>query len=164
MPPTVTATLTITYRATPRKVVRKKQKVPPSFKTRHTPFPSLPDLKERQLSTEILSMQRRIREDKRQEHNAWTADARNNKAKDDASAVQTDPKLESTSKASVRAATKDDWKMLDLEDVQPWDLEQMDLTDLSPSLLAHPEGVQVNYTEQEKKMMKLIEKKTARHE
>lgn len=107
-------------------------------------------------------MQRRIREDKRQEHNAWTADARENKAKDDASALQTDPKPESTAKASVRAATKDDWKMLDLEDVQPWDIEQMDLTDLSPSLLAHPEGAQVDYTEQERKMIMSIESKRAR--
>ena len=58
---------------------------------------------------------------------------------------------------------KDQWKMLKSEQVQPCELEAMDLTGLSPSLLAHPKDASVDYTERERKMaMALLEKKVSR--
>jgi hypothetical protein len=58
---------------------------------------------------------------------------------------------------------KDHWEKLKLEEVQPCDLEAMDLTGLSPSLLAHPKGASVDYTERECKLaMALLEKKVSR--
>lgn len=58
---------------------------------------------------------------------------------------------------------KDHWGRLKLEEVQPCDLEAMDLTGLSPSLLAHPKGAGMDYTERKRKLaMALLEKKVSR--
>jgi hypothetical protein len=58
---------------------------------------------------------------------------------------------------------RDHWEKLKLEEVQPSDLEAMDLTGLSLSLLAHPEGGSMNYTERERKMViAWLEKKASK--
>jgi hypothetical protein len=156
MPLFLTATLTITSGTKPAQAAQREQKPVTYFK----PHPHLLDLKERELSADILSMQRHIREGKRQKHEAGAAGESAKTPKGHASTLNTDGKLE-TVVEDARAAAKENWKTFDLEDIQPWDLEQMDLTDLSPSLLEHPTGCEVVYTESEREMMASIEKKAS---
>jgi hypothetical protein len=160
MPLFFTATLTITCETRPTRAAQKEQNVP-SLVAYLKPHPHLLDLKERELSADILAMQRKIREGKRQQHEAGAAGKSAKTSTGPASAVKTDVKME-TMVEDVRAAAKDNWKTLDLEEIQPWDLEQMDLTDLSPSLLAHPTGAEVDDTESERETMASIEKRASR--
>jgi hypothetical protein len=155
-----TATLTITCETRLTQAVQKEQNVP-SPVAYLKPHPHLLDLKERELSANILAMQRKIREGKRQQHEAGAADESAKTPKGNALALNMDRKLETTVEDAMAAAKKN-WKTLDLEDVQPWDLERMDLTDLSPSLLAHPTGSEVDCTESEREMMASIEKRASR--
>lgn len=143
----LTATLSIAYKCTPLPTTLKKQKAQAPLEARLEPHPHHIDLKQNQLSAEILLMQRRIRESKRQDYNS----------------SQITPKQKHTTLESAWMATKYDWEELSLEEVQPGDLQAMDLTGLSLSLLAHPKGARVDSTEQERKMlMALLEKKTLR--
>lgn len=60
-------------------------------------------------------------------------------------------------------AIKNDWEKLDLSDVQPVDLERMDLTGLPPSLIEHAEHSSLDYTEEERKVVQmLLEKESVR--
>jgi hypothetical protein len=160
MPLFLTATLTITCETKSAHAAQKEQKVP-SPVAYFKPHPHLLDLKQCELSANILSMQRHIREGKRQEHDARAAGESAKAPKGHASALDTNGKMETTEEDG-RSTGKDNWKTLDLEDVQPWDLEQMDLTGLSPSLLAHPTDSEVDDTESEREMMTPIENKASR--
>jgi hypothetical protein len=159
MPLFFTATVTIICEIKSAQAAQREQKPVTYFK----PHPHLLDLKERELSADILSMQRHIREGKRQEHDARAAGESAKTPKGQASALNTDGKLE-TVVEDARAAAKRNWKTLGLGDIQPWDLEQMDLTDLPPSLLAHPTDPEVDYTESEREMLASIERKASRQE
>jgi hypothetical protein len=159
---TLTANLAIDYSNLPTEATRNKQKAPAPLRTPQLePHPNRLDLKENQLSTDILAMQRRIRESKQQSRNAHTAPGIAEKPRDHAAAPTS--KLEKTADGSVRMSRKDRWEKLKLKEVQPRDLEAMDLTGPSSSLLAHPKGADVEYTEQERRLMKvLIEGKVSR--
>lgn len=160
---TLTTTLAIAYGKAPAKATRNKQKAPAPSSWQIDPHPHRLDLKENQLSADILAMQRRIRESKRQDCNPHIAPEIGEQPRDHASASHSTSKHESTADAGVRMSRKDHWKKLKLEQVQPCELEAMDLTGLSPSSLAHPKDASVDYTERERKMaMALLEKKVSR--
>ena len=159
----MTATLAIAYGKAPTKATRNKQKAPAPLRSQIDPHPYRLDLKETQLSANILAMQRRIRESKHQDRDAHAAPGVDKKQNDYASASHSTSKHESTADTGVRMPRKDHWEKLKLEDVQPCDLEAVDITGLSPSLLAHPNGASVDYTERERKMaVELLEKKVSR--
>ena len=108
-------------------------------------------------------MQRRIRESKHQELDAHTTPETKEKPKDHTAASDSASKPESAADAGVRMSRKEHWEKLKLEEVLFDDLEDMDLTGLSPSLLAHPKGASVDHTERERKIAKaLLEKKVSR--
>ena len=160
---TVTTTLSIAYGKAPTQATRNKQKTPAPLRSQIDPHPYRLDLRETQLSAEILAMQRRIRESKQQDRDAHTTPEIGKKPGDHASASHLTSKNEATADVGVRMSRKDHWEKLKLEEVQPCDLEAMDLTGLSPSVLAHPRGASVDYTERERKMaMALLEKKVSR--
>jgi hypothetical protein len=147
------ATLAVLYGETSIKPAPKKQTVPKPSKTHLETYPFRMDLKETQLSADILAMQHRIRKDKHSNRNAQIVDGIDKEPKDHATASHSASKQKPVKEAGVRMSRKDHWEKLKLEDVQPNDLEAMDLTGLSPSLLAHPEGTSVDYTEKERKML-----------
>lgn len=160
------ANLEVAYGTTANHVVHKMPdgSTPPVM--HRLPQINIPDMKEKLLSADILAMQRRIRGDKRQEYNAQSVAGRENKLEDRASASIAGAKEEESAKGD-RSATADDEgkKTLDLEDVQPSDLKAMDLAEISPSLLAHPDGDSVNYTERERKLiMAVYGRKAPKHE
>ena len=158
----LTATLAIAYGESPTQATHK-QKAPTRSISQIDPHLYRPDLKEIQLSADILAMQHRIRESKHQDLDAHAAAEIGKKPKDHASASHPTSKHESTADAGIRMSRRDRWEKLKLEEVQPRDLEGMDLTGLSPSLLAHPKGVSVDYTERERRMAKaLLEKKVSK--
>jgi len=160
---TLTTTLAIAYGKAPTQATRNKQKAPAPLRSQIDPHPHRPDLKENQLSADILAMQRRIRESKHHDRDAHAAAEIGKKPKDHASAAHSTSKNEATADGGVRMSRKDHWEKMKLEEVQPCDLEAMDLTGLSPSLLAHPEGASVDYTERERRMaMVLLEKNVSR--
>ena len=149
----LTATLAISLGRTPTKTTANKKKTPAPSTPHLQPHPHRLDLKENQLSAEILSMQRGIRESKRQ-----TAVLEKHLG-DHATASRPTPKQKAAD-ADVRMSRKDHWEKLNLDEVEPCDLEAMDLTGLSPSLLAHPTGASVDYTAREREMATaLLEKK-----
>ena len=158
---TLTATLAVAYGKAPTQATRNKQKTPVPLRSQIDPHPHRLDLKETQLSADILAMQRRIREGIGQDRDAHAVPEVENKPKHHATTSTS--KHEETVDGDVRMSRKDHWEKLKLGEVQPCDLEAMDLTGLSPSLLAHPEGPSVDYTERERKMaMTLLEKKVSR--
>ena len=150
---TATLVLSISYGTTAIKGARKKQTAATPSEPQLEPHPSRLDLKENQLSADILSMQRRIREDKQSERDAKVGVSMDGKPEDHAAAPDTTSKRKKTTEMDVRMSRKDHWEKTKLEDVKPCDLEAMDLTGLSPSLLAHPVGSSVDYTKQEREMM-----------
>jgi hypothetical protein len=156
---TLTANLAVAYGKAPTQATRNKKGAPAPLRSQIDPHPHRLDLKETELSADILAMQRRIRESKFQDRNAHAAPGIVEKPKDD---VTTSTSKHESTVGNVRMSRKDYWEKLKLEEVQPCDLEVMDLTGLSPSLLIHPEGPSVDYTERERKMaMALIEKKVS---
>jgi len=159
---TWTANLAIAYGNVPTEATRNKQKAPaPSRTPQLEPHANRLDLKESQLSADILAMQRRIRESKLQDRNAGTGSEVGKKPTNHGT-VSTS-KYENSADGQIRMSRKDHWEKLKLEEIQSCDLEAMDLTGLSPSLLAHPKGTSVDYTEQEREMaMALLEKKVSR--
>ncbi|KAM0707175.1 hypothetical protein Q7P35_006506 [Cladosporium inversicolor] len=159
---TWTATLAIAYSNRPTKATRNKPKAPVPLKPPQLePHPNRLDLQETQLSADILAMQRLIRESKGQDCDAHAAPEIERKPEDHAIASLS--KSEHTAEGDVRMSRKDHWEKLKLEEVQRCDLEAMDLTGLSPSLLAHPEGSSMDYTERERRMVKaLLEKEVSR--
>ena len=150
----LTTTLAISLGKTPTKTTAKKKKTPVSSTPHLQPHPHRLDLKENQLSAEILSMQRRIRKSERQ-----TAELEKQPG-DHAPASQPTSKHKAAD-VGIRMSRKDHWERLNLEEVQSCDLEAMDLTGLSPSLLAHPAGATVDYTERERTMAKALLEKDA---
>ena len=157
----LTTTLAIAYGKTPTQATRNKQKASTPLGSQIDPHPHRLDQKETQLSVDILAMQRRIRESKQQSLKDHAGPGIREKPKDHT--ITSTSKHESTEEGNVRMSRKDHWEKLKLEEVQPCDLEAMDLTGLSPSLLAHPEGRSVNYTERERKMVRdLLERKASR--
>lgn len=158
---TWTATLAIAYGSRPTQATRKQKSSAPSKKQHLELHPNRLDLKETQLSPDILAMQRRIRESKGQDCDAHAVPEVKKKPKHHATTSTS--KREETVDGDVRMTRKDHWEKLKLEEVQLCDLEAMDLTGLSPSLLEHPEGVSVDYTERERKMATaLLEKEVSR--
>ena len=158
---TLTATLAVAYGKAPTQATRNKQKTPVPLRSQIDPHPHRLDLKETQSSADILAMQRRIRESKGQDRDAHVAPGIVEKPEDHNTASKS--KHGNAADGDVRMSRKDHWEKLKLGEVQPCDLEAMDLTGLSPSLLAHPEGPSVDYTERERKMaMTLLEKKVSR--
>lgn len=123
----------------------------PAASREHTIY--LHDCKEDMVSPEILSMQRRIREEKQKVHDARADHKGNGKAECDTAKAQTDPKQEVPAKAEDGEGTSDDWEELDLADVQASHLEAMDLTDLSPSLLEHTQGPDMDYSAEDEKIL-----------
>jgi hypothetical protein len=158
---TLTANLAIAYGSLPTKATRDKQKSPaPSRTLQLEPHPNRLDLKEKQLSTNILAMQRQVREGKQQSRDAHAAPGIVEKPKDDATASPS--RHEKEADGNVRTSRKEHREKLKLQEVQPCDLEAMDLTGLSPSLLAHPAGGSMDYTERERKiLMALLEEKVS---
>lgn len=157
---TLTATLAIAYGKEPTQANQKKRKALAPLKSQIDPHPYRLDLKENQISADILAMQRRIRESTHQDRDAHTAPGVDKKQHEHASASHSTSKHEDAADAGIRMSRRDHWEMLELEEVQPGDLEVMDLTGLSPSLLAHPEGASMDYTERERKVATaLLEKK-----
>jgi hypothetical protein len=117
---------------------------------------------EESLSREILVMQRGIREKKRQEE-------RN--AKSTSSANSSFQKVEAATAESDVSAIKPtaphhySWERLSLSDIQLADLQAMDMTDLSTALLEHPRGTDVEYTERDRKVLRvLLERKVSRRQ
>ena len=160
---TLTATLAIAYGNLPTQATRNKKKSSAPLRTQLEAHPNRLDLKEDQLSADILAMQRRIREGKRQDRDVAAAPKIGKKPNDRVSASHSTSKHESTTDAGVRMSRKDHWEKLKLADVQSCYLEAMDLTSLPPSLLAHPKGASVDYTRQERGMaMALLERKVLR--
>jgi hypothetical protein len=161
---TWTANLAIAFGNPQTKATRNKQKAQAPLRTPQLePHANRLDLKESQLSADILAMQRRIRESKRQDRNAGAAPEVEKKPKDHAASARTASKHYETADTGVRMSRKDHWEKLKLEEVQSCDLEAMDLIGLSPSLLAHPKGASVEYTEKEREMaMALLEKHVSR--
>lgn len=160
---TLTATLAIAYGKAPTQATQNKQKAAAPLRSQIDPHPYRLDLKENQLSADILAMQRRIRESKRQDRDARAAPEIEKKPKDHPAASESASKHENTADRGGRMSRKDHWEKLKLEEVQPCDLEAMDLTGLLPSLLAHPKGASVDYTEREHEMATaLLEKKVSR--
>ena len=160
---TWTANLAIAYGDLPIKATRNKQKAPAPLRSRQLePHPNRLDLEESQLSADVLAMQRRIRESKLQDRDARAAPGKK-KPEDHVSAPHSTSKHQNTADGDVRMSRKDHWEKLKPEEVQSCDLEAMDLTGLSPALLAHPKGASVDYTEEEREMaMSLLEKKVSR--
>ena len=160
---TLTATLAIAYGNLPTQATRNKKKSSAPLTTQLEAHPYRLDLKEDQLSADILAMQHRIREGKRQDHDVPAAPGIEKKPNARVSALQSTCKHAGTADAGVRMSRKDHWEKLKLADVRSCDLEAMDLTSLPPSLLAHPKGASVDYTRQEHEMaMALLEKKVLR--
>ena len=159
---TWTATLAIAYGSGKTQSTRKKQKAPTPLETPQLePHPNRLDLKQTQLSADILAMQRRIREGIGQDRDAHAVPEVENKPKHHATTSTS--KHEETVDGDVRMSRKDHWEKLKLEEVQSCDLAAMDLTGLSPSLLAHPKGASVDYTPRERKMVTaLLDKKVLR--
>jgi hypothetical protein len=157
---TLTATLAVAYGKAPTQASRNKKKIPAPLRSQIDPHPHRLDLKENQLSANVLAMQRQIRESKQQSRDAHAVSGIIEEPKDHAASSTS--KLEKTADGNVRMSRKDHWEKLKLEEVQLRDLEAMDLTGLSSSLLAHPAGASMGYTERERKMvMALIEKKVS---
>lgn len=160
---TLTATLAIAYGKEPMQATRKKRKALATLRSPIDPHPYRLDMNENQLSADILAMQRRIRESKRQDRDARAAPEIEKKLKDHTAASESASKHENTPDTGTRMSRKDHWEKLKLEEVQPCDLEAMDLTGLLPSLLAHPKGASVDYTEREHEIATtLLDKKVSR--
>ena len=159
----LTATLAIAYGKEPTQATRKKRKALAPLRSQIDPHPYRLDMKENQLSADILAMQRRIRESKRQNCDARAAPEIEKKPKDHTAESESASKHEKTPNTGGRMSKKDHWEKLKLEEVQPCDLEAMNLTGLLPSLLAHPKGASVDYTDREHEMaIALLEKKVLR--
>jgi hypothetical protein len=153
----LTATLTITYGpATPHP---KQARLPIKLASHHKSQPHLVDHMEKALSAEILAMQRSVREKKRQERDAKPTCSAN--ASDKPAEAAT---AESDSDGSV-IRSHYSWEKVSLTDVQLADLQAMDLTDLSAALLEHPNGIGVEYTERDRKVLRaLLERKVSRRQ
>lgn len=158
---TWTANLVIAYGNLPTKATRNKQKAPVPLTTQLGPHHNRLDLKENQLSADVLAIQRRIRESKHQDRNAGVAPETEKKPKDHCSGSTS--KHENTAERDTRVSRRDHWEKLKLEEVESCDLVTMDLKGLSPSLLAHPKGASVDYTDKEREMAKaLLEKRVSK--
>ena len=157
-------TFEVTYGTTANWVVSKMQEEPKS-RAKHRLSPTRPqDTTEEQLSPDILAMQRRIRRDKPREYNSRFAAGKETRQGGHAPVTGAGLKQEWLTKGSLRAATKDAQEGLDLKDVQPSDLDAMDFTGISPSLLAHPEGDNVEYSEWERQLiMAVYGRKASKH-
>lgn len=150
----LTATLIITYGPATPQTARKQARLPIKLATHH-----LVDHTEKTLSHEILAMQRSVREKKRQERDAKPTCSAN--ASDKPAETAT---AESDSDGSV-IKYHYCWEEVSLTDVQLADLQAMDLTDLSAALLEHPNGTGVEYTEQDRKVLRvLLERKVSRRQ
>ncbi|KAM0712210.1 hypothetical protein Q7P37_011304 [Cladosporium fusiforme] len=131
-----------------------------------------PDATERDLSPAILDLQRRVREEMRKSHSLKSAQYHTKKkvarsqAERQPKAVLHDKRVtfeRRSTDGKRKAAIEDDWNLLDLSDVEPVDLEKMDLTGLAPSLLESVKGDSLDYTEEERTALQaLLEKRDDR--
>jgi hypothetical protein len=155
----LTATLTITYGPATPQSAPKQARLPVKLTPHHKSQPHLVDHMEKALSAEILAMQRSVREKKRQERDAKPTCSAN--ASDKPAEAAT---AESDSDGSV-IRYHYSWEKVSLTDVQLADLQAMDLADLSAALLDHPNGIGVEYTERDRKVLRgLLERKFSRRQ
>jgi hypothetical protein len=154
------ATLTITYNSATPHSAPKQARLPVKLRPHHKSQPHLlVDHMEKALSHEIQAMQRGVREKKRQERDAKPTDsAKVSVEKAEAATAESD-----TDKSAIKYHYS--WEKVSLSDVQLTDLQAMDLTGLSAALLEHPNGPGVEYTEQDREILRgLLERKVSRRQ
>ena len=155
----LTATLTIAYGPATHQSAPKQASLPVRLTTHHKFQPHLVDHMEKSLSRKIQEMQRGVREKRRQERDA----------KSTGSANASDKKAEAATAESdisgIKQTAAHSWERLSLAEVQLRDLQAMDLTDLSAALLKHPKGKDVEYTERDRKVLRvLFERRVSRRQ
>jgi hypothetical protein len=155
------ATLTITYGPASPHSAPKKARLPVKIRPHHKSQPHLlVDHMEKSLSPESQAMQRGVREKRRQERDAKATDSAN---ASDKKAEAATAEESNSDRSTIQYHYS--WEKVSLSDVQLTDLQAMDLTGLSAALLEHANGPGVEYTEQDREVLRgLLERKVSRRQ